>query len=469
MKISANIWRNRHGTWYFRAIIPQNLQHHFPNHKREIRRSLRTDSRRQAVQLARMYRVEFDQLLNRLDTKGNSSAIAKVTSASGLLDGISPEAFLRDIRSSTISTSNSVKQHESPPLSQIIAEYCAEQVLAGNWKSKTELENRSIYDLLIRIIGDQPINGISHATMRNYKETLKQLPPHMNKAPQYRNKTISEILSMSDVIPMSTANINKSLIRASSLFTWATRQSYIIQNVAQGLAIKIKRRDDQQRDEFSLKELQTLFNGYIYRGPFPKHSRVHPYQFWLPLLGLYTGARIEELCKLRLEDICQIDTIWYLDIKNTKTAAGERLIPIHQHLIDLCFINYVTWLKEQGVERLFPELSKERDGYSQTASKWFRRYRDRYGIGGSDGKKCFHSLRHTVINNLKQRGDLPREHIAAIVGHQSNDVTFSRYGKQYHPAVLIHVVNAIHYEGLDLSHVKFDNFQRNLASNNFST
>jgi hypothetical protein len=67
MKISAYLWRNRHGTWYFRAVIPQHLRHHFPQ-RREIRRSLQTDSRAFALRVARAARVEFDNLLDQLES-----------------------------------------------------------------------------------------------------------------------------------------------------------------------------------------------------------------------------------------------------------------------------------------------------------------------------------------------------------------------------------------------------------------
>ena len=49
---------NRHGMYYARFIIPKHLQPYF-NNKKEIRRSLQTDSRKLAIKRARIYRVEF--------------------------------------------------------------------------------------------------------------------------------------------------------------------------------------------------------------------------------------------------------------------------------------------------------------------------------------------------------------------------------------------------------------------------
>jgi hypothetical protein len=62
---STYICQNRHGTYYARLIIPRPLQNQF-NNKREIRRSLQTDSKRLAVRRARGYRVRFDALIDSL-------------------------------------------------------------------------------------------------------------------------------------------------------------------------------------------------------------------------------------------------------------------------------------------------------------------------------------------------------------------------------------------------------------------
>ena len=98
-----------------------------------------------------------------------------------------------------------------------------------------------------------------------------------------------------------------------------------------------------------------------------------------------------------------------------------------------------TTLASQAT-RLFPELKSRRDGYGQTVSKWFRRYRQRCGITGS--RKVFHSFRHTVINHLKQAG-YPKERIAALVGHEVGSMTVGRYGKAFEAAPMRELVEAL--------------------------
>lgn len=56
--------RNRHGTFYFRMVIPAFLRHRV-NGKREIRRSLKTDSERLALKRARQHAARFDSIFDR--------------------------------------------------------------------------------------------------------------------------------------------------------------------------------------------------------------------------------------------------------------------------------------------------------------------------------------------------------------------------------------------------------------------
>jgi hypothetical protein len=57
-------------------------------------------------------------------------------------------------------------QPDSALLSVVVDEYCKNQISEGSWTGKTEGENRSIFALWIRIVGDQPIKGYLHEQHR---------------------------------------------------------------------------------------------------------------------------------------------------------------------------------------------------------------------------------------------------------------------------------------------------------------
>jgi len=146
-----------------------------------------------------------------------------------------------------------------------------------------------------------------------------------------------------------------------------------------------------------------------------------------------------------LEDIYQKEDLWVIDIndkldKKLKNQSSKRVIPIHTRLIALGFIQYVSMLQKNKHTRLFPELKKSRDGYSQAASKWFTRYRISCGVIDKD--KAFHSFRHTTIDYFKQNKEI-KSIMKAIAGHKDEDITTGLYGKAYEPLTLVSAIESL--------------------------
>ena len=176
------------------------------------------------------------------------------------------------------------------------------------------------------------------------------------------------------------------------------------------------------------------------------------YQYWLPLLGLYTGARLNELSQLYRSDIVVVNGIHCLHIQavnagqRLKNPSSERLILIHSKLKALGFLDFVASPKKKSKPRLFPELScHKHHGYSATPSKWFARHRALTGLSKCVEKKDFHSFRHTLADDLKQRG-VAESLIAGILGHSTGGITFGRYGKDYTPEVLAPVIDMLDWD-----------------------
>ena len=236
-------------------------------------------------------------------------------------------------------------------------------------------------------------------------------------------------------------------MRISSLFEWAIKYGYTNVNPAKGMVIKNPKLARNERQVFSDEDLNKLFNSEI----FTRRIYKYPYYFWLPLPGLYTGARLNEICQLYLKDFQIIDGINVIKIiddmpdKRIKTKEAVRNIPIHSKFVELGLLDYVNKLLERGEDRLFPELNDNRDGYGHAASKWFARYRVKCGLV-EDGK-VFHSFRHTFINSLKQIG-ISKEKISELVGHEDGSETFGRYGKNFNIRNLAEVIERINHPSI---------------------
>jgi len=152
------------------------------------------------------------------------------------------------------------------------------------------------------------------------------------------------------------------------------------------------------------------------------------------ILDHYTGARIEELAALRLDDIKEVDGVWVADINTShrrlKNKSSIRQVALHPVVLGLGFADYVAKRRAQGNALLFPELGLRQGRRGVTASNWFGRFLSRQGITATD--KVFHSFRHTLIDYCKQAG-LDETALKDIVGHDNSSITYGLYGKRLRP------------------------------------
>jgi len=348
---------------------------------------------------------------------------------------------------------------QSELVSVIMKKYAQEYQKADRWTPKTTEETLSSLRLFIAIVGDVPVHTIDHKVMRYFKGTLIQLPPNQNKVRKYRGKSVEQILKMKPEKTLSVSSITKIHGRVSSLFTWAVDNGHMGRNCAGGMNLKQNKRPDEFRDPFTRDDLKLLFHSELYR----EDAHTRSYTFWMPILGLFTGARIEELAQLHLDDIREDNGVWVFDInknapdKKLKNKASKRLVPIHPFLVDeLKLPPYVDGLRAKRHTRLFPELTRTRDGYSPSVSKWFSRYAQACGVTGE--KKTFHAFRHSFANVLKQDYDVQMPMVSEVLGHAGNSITSDRYAQRYAPDVLLErVIMKLQFD-VDLGHLKGSQF-----------
>jgi hypothetical protein len=118
--------------------------------------------------------------------------------------------------------------------------------------------------------------------------------------------------------------------------------------------------------------------------------RIRDHRFWLPLLALFSGARLGELCQLSVDDVREIEGVWCLEITPGGSPAfcATRLARV-------------------------PQLS------------------------------------HTIKDALRAAG--VEERIQdALLGHE-NDHVSGAYGEGYKPPRLLAELSKVQYSGLDLS------------------
>jgi hypothetical protein len=62
-----------------------------------------------------------------------------------------------------------------------------------------------------------------------------------------------------------------------------------------GLHLKDKRRANEKQDVFEKEDLQKLF---CLSPEYGEDKHKHAHNFWIPILGLCAGARLDEICQL---------------------------------------------------------------------------------------------------------------------------------------------------------------------------
>lgn len=136
----------------------------------------------------------------------------------------------------------------------------------------------------------------------------------------------------------------------------------------------------------------------------------------LILLGMWTGARIESLCSLRLSEVKEV-SLHFSD----KTEAGNRDVPIHSRLRPV--VEALTLRSTDGFLLRCRSLQKT-GTRSDAIGKRFGRLKKSQGY--SDRRKTFHSIRKTVVTQLEQ-SEVPENISAAIVGHEVSTMTYGLY------------------------------------------
>ncbi len=202
-----------------------------------------------------------------------------------------------------------------------------------------------------------------------------------------------------------------------------------IPSPSKGHNLKTSREDEMEkesREPFSTEELKIIFNPDTYL------KIDEPDGFWPPILALYTGARLNELCKLSVLDIGEREGIHSIQITtqygSLKNQASKRKVPLHPQILELGFLDYVEDVKKfDGM--LFPGLKPNRYGsYIKEPSRRFGKYLDSIGI--TDPSKVFHSFRHTANDKLKQNG-VTEEERCDFVGHEHETTNSKHYTKEY--------------------------------------
>ena len=366
--------------------------------------------------------------------------------------------------------------NQSPKFSEIIPEYL--DFMRKNKRRLSSIDETKVSYLdFIEIVGDKPISDYTRNDARDYRNIISKLPKNRRKIKNYRDKSINELLKMeipdSHILNIETQTKLNSRIIAIWNFMIDEYNDYVTENVFKRTSnSKITIRKKDKKDQFTKDDMKVIFDPKNYLSEIidNQYQRtkkyIYPYYF-IPILAVHTGCRLEELCMMKTEDIVKVGKVWVYKIKETgdygdeetkvKTESSERDIPLHSILIDtIGFLDYVKFIREKGHERVFHELpfNSRRKNFQKNVGRFFNeRYLVKLGLKSSDRKPSFHSFRHSAETHLTEMNVNPR-YINHLQGHAQKDIGGEVYMKGIPPEQLLtNCVSKINW-GIDFSKLK---------------
>lgn len=321
------------------------------------------------------------------------------------------------------------------------------------WRVQTERQNMKTYQMFKEVCGDLPVDAYtSRDHVVPFMEVLKRLPTNHGKSAKDKELSLDEIIARADAVDaprLSQKTRNRHKAALGSLFDWLIHRAHErggpnpahgVRNGSRGG----KKSKGADRKVWEGDKLRALFSGPAHTGSHkffrtkPGPHLIKDAYYWLPLLGLYHGARLEELAQLYATDVREVDGIWCLDIndadaKKLKNEQSRRLVPVHPKLLSLGFLEHARAGATNKDGRVFPDLkaggADNKKGYDFTRK--FGNYRK--GIKVYEKWLDFHSLRHTFISKLadKSVSDIT---IATIAGHEGVTQT-AHYARAKKPSI----------------------------------
>ena len=382
-----------------------------------------------------------------------------------------------------ISLPSSDAHKASVTFQELIDLYIEKKIKKQDWgditfRGETQHLN-SLHEILQYIKNSDTvyINQLTADDAEAFEKIVRKLPSNRKKN-IYKDHTISDLVRMErkgdipaeNYIRDRTYNDLCTLLTSVMNFAAEPRQGFISRNYFTDLKVKV--RDAVKREAFTNPELEMFFSTELFVSK--KFPMNFAWRYWIPILMLYHGTRLEEVAQPFVHQIIEQEGIWCLKIDTQKEAAGDqkktrvknensvRLIPLHNKVLSLGFLDYVRHLENCGATKLFPDLSKltpkgqfVKHGKKVTAffnedseKENKKSYLTKCGIKHVDtntGTKSLICFRHTVQKVLNDNPThIITEKIDQLFGHAPQSIGKKHYSG-FSLGTIQEVVNLIDY------------------------
>jgi integrase len=320
------------------------------------------------------------------------------------------------------------------------------------------------------------VASITPIDVRDFRDTIASLPPGYKKRNDYRSLSVRQAAAKAAaerIVTVSPTTVSKYMSTVSPFFAWLKQDLRVSANPFDGLHVKPVT-GLNPRPPFTAEQLNAILSSPLFRGferdgkeHRPGHVRAHDWRVWIPLLCLFTGARIGEVAQLRIEDIRRQQGWWFLFLRHDPEKGqrikngSTRAVAIHPTLERIGFLAHVDQVRRRRPEGpLFPEVeANDRGHIGAKPSRFFRDYLRRIGLKTDRDGLGAHSFRHTMADQLRLAGILDHELGPLVLGHSDGRTkTTAGYGelRQGTARKLREMIEAVQFEGVKFDHLAID-------------
>ncbi|SKA21162.1 Phage integrase family protein [Lysobacter spongiicola DSM 21749] len=317
-------------------------------------------------------------------------------------------------------------QEASPSLSEAIADHLGD-LERRRLAPDTITESKHTLRIFLATTGDIPVANIKANHARTFLDAIRWWPERATVRPKYRDLSVLEIIEAGkrDQVPIPSAHtLNKHHQRLGAFLNALVNSDLLGRNPLKGLKADLDTSTDLDTGRpFTPEELAAIFEPQRFKAWASKA----PHRWWGTMLGLYTGARVNEIAQIYLDDVREVSGVWGIFLwksgrgQKIKNKSSIRFVPLAQPLLDAGFLQFVEDMKACGHPRMFPHLpagtrkdgTPNGKGYGRQLSRQFGAYVKGLGIEKGTG---FHAFRHTLSTMLAEVG-VPSADIAMITGH----------------------------------------------------
>jgi integrase len=211
---------------------------------------------------------------------------------------------------------------------------------------------------------------------------------------------------------------------ARTVFEWAKGQKLIAHNPFTGVKVTVPKTSTTRDGKmFTVAEIRTILKAA--RAISKPRNKLQAARRWTPWICAYTGARGGEITQLRGVDCIVQDGVRAIRITpdaGTVKTRRPRMVPLHEHLIDQGFLDFV---KSNGKGPLFysePKTPLVSDDVTKPPKAPAVRMRESLAawvrhIGVDDPEvQPNHAWRHT-FKQIGHRAGITERVLDAITGH----------------------------------------------------